>query len=248
MICFTGKKKKKGGSEGMEGERVRLLEEELEAIMYEREKESKAYERDVMVFAFKEAEWKQEKKKLKEEVKRLKKAVEEKEEIIKGFCDQNYIMLEEDYSNYWQQLSAGTATNFLLQQMREERALRDEAVDRWKKLYLAIKTELDDLIQKTHPGDGLMYCRAVEEEESATVEELRMDVKLKEETIADLKARLIVSEREEFNRAREVDILRQSLRIVGSSSSSSNKKSSSLRLGSKPNFSFVKRVVKVVVN
>ncbi|CAI0436869.1 unnamed protein product [Linum tenue] len=250
MICFAGKKK---GSSAKEGERVKLLEEELEAIMYDREKQSKAYERDFMVFAFKEAEWKQEKRKLKEEVKRLKKLVEEKEEIVKGLelgggnkmveeCKQN-VEEEEECNAYWQwQLSGGTATNFLLQQMREERALRDAAADKWKKLYLAIKSELDDLIQNTHPGGGLMYRRAAEEEENLMIQELKMELKLKEETINDLKARLVAAEREEFNRAREADILRQSLRIIGS-----NKKPSSFVPGGKgkPNFSFVRRVVKV---
>ncbi|CAL1384378.1 unnamed protein product [Linum trigynum] len=230
MICFTGKKK---CSSAKEGERVKLLEEELEAIMYDREKQSKAYERDFMVFAFKEAEWKQEKRKLEEEVKRLKKLVEEKEEIECNNAD-------------WQ-LAAGTATNLLLQQMREERALRDAAADKWKKLYLDIKSELDDLIQNTHPaGGGLMCRRAAEEEENLMIQELKMELKLKEETIDDLKARLVAAERGEFNRAREADILRQSLRIVGSRNKN-KKPSTSFVLGGKgkPNFSFVKRVVKV---
>ncbi|CAN1144763.1 hypothetical protein LINPERHAP2_LOCUS14286 [Linum perenne] len=160
MICLTGKKR--GSSKGKKitstssvrgmEERVRILEEEIEAIMYKREKESRAYERDVMVCAFKEAEWKQEKKKLKEEVKKLRKVVEEKEERIRrlecGILQQDKSDMEGD--NNW--LLSGTATTFLLHQMREERALRDEAVDKWKKLYLAIKSELDDLIQNTHPG------------------------------------------------------------------------------------------------
>lgn len=66
-------------------------------------------------------------------------------------------------------------------------------------------------------GDGL-YWRAEEEE---MIEELRMEVKAKEETIEELKARLASTEREEYKRAREVDILRQSLRIVSSSKPSS---------------------------
>ncbi|CAN0905009.1 hypothetical protein LINGRAHAP2_LOCUS23421 [Linum grandiflorum] len=201
--------------------------------MYKREKESRAYERDVMVCAFKEAEWRQEKKKLKEEVKRLRKLVEEKEERIRGLECGIQWKPDEEGDNNW--LLSGTATTFLLQQMREERALRDEAVDKWKKLYLAIKTELDRLIQNTHPGPSLSL--ASEEEE--TIDELKMEAKMKEEIIEDMKARLIVAEREEFNRAREVDILRQSLRII------SSKKQPGFIL-SKPKFSLVKRVVKVV--
>ena len=43
-------------------------------------------------------------------------------------------------------------TKLLVEQMKEERARRDEAVEKWKQLYLAIKTELDELIQRTYDG------------------------------------------------------------------------------------------------
>ena len=46
----------------------------------------------------------------------------------------------------------GTTTTFMVEKMWEERARRDEAVEKWKQLYLAIKTELDDLIQRTASG------------------------------------------------------------------------------------------------
>ena len=36
-------------------EKVRLLQEEIKEMMYEREKETRSYERDIMVFTFKEA-------------------------------------------------------------------------------------------------------------------------------------------------------------------------------------------------
>ncbi|KAJ6771464.1 GOLGIN FAMILY A PROTEIN [Salix koriyanagi] len=120
---------------------------------------------------------------------------------------------------------------FLVEQMREERAWRDEAVDKWKKLYLAIKAELDDLIQKTHRGDGL-YWRAEEED---MIEELKMEVKAKEGCIEELNARIVFVENEEYNRVREVDILRQSLRIM------SSRKGFSL---SKPNSALVKQARK----
>lgn len=135
-------------------EKIRLLKEEINEMMLEREKESKAYEREVKVVAFKEAEWKQERKKLREEMKRLRKNLEEKEEKIRvmevedqddddGLHKKKSCQLKE-----WQLLG----TTFLVEQMREERARRDEAVEKWKHLYLAIKTELDDLIQRTHNG------------------------------------------------------------------------------------------------
>lgn len=131
-------------------EKIRLLREEINGMMHEREKESRAYEREVVVFAFKEAEWKQERKKLKEEVKRLRKNLEEKEEKIREMKDG--LVNEKDDEKEWQLLG----TSFLMGQMKEERARRDEAVEKWKQLYLAIKTELDELIQRTH--GALFLC------------------------------------------------------------------------------------------
>ncbi|KAF2314093.1 hypothetical protein GH714_022130 [Hevea brasiliensis] len=165
MDCFGGKKKSSNHCEkDLRGltEKVRLLQEDIKAIMYEREKESRAYERDMMVFAFKEAEWKQERKRLKEEVKRLRKMLEEKEVRI--------------------------------------RETEDGLVGR--------KARKIGHFQ----GDGL-YWKAEEED---MIEELKMEAKAKDEIIEELKARIALVEHEEYKRAREVDILRQSLRIVSS--------------------------------
>lgn len=228
MDCFVGKKKSDQCEQGLRGltEKVRLFQEEMEAMMYEREKETRAYEIDMMVFAFKEAEWKQERKKLKEELKRLRKAVEEKDERIRVMEDRSEGEKSEKNGEF-----LGTPS-FLVEQMREERVWRDEAVDKWKKLYLAIKAELDDLIQRTHREDGL-YRRAEEE----MIEELKMEVKAKEGCIKELKARLVFVENEEYSRAREVDILRQSLKIM------SSRKASSFSL-SKPNSALLKQARK----
>ncbi|KAH8500138.1 hypothetical protein H0E87_015397 [Populus deltoides] len=146
MDCLGGKKKSKKCEKGLRGltEKVWLFQEEIQAIMYEREKEARAYERDMIVFAFKRAEWKQERKKLKEEVKRLRKVVEEKDERVRVLEERSIGRESEKREEF-----LGT-TSFLVEQMREERVWRDEAVDKWKKLYLAIKAELDDLIQKTY--------------------------------------------------------------------------------------------------
>lgn len=103
----------------------------------------------------KEAEWKQERKKLKEEVKRLRKMLEEKEEKIREMEDG---LVEEKNEKNWS--FSGLNSSFLVEQMREERVWRDEAVDKWKKLYLTIKTELDDLIQRTHRGASLSFSFA----------------------------------------------------------------------------------------
>lgn len=123
-------------------EKTGFLQKEMREMICEREKESKGYERDMMIFAFKEAEWKQERKRLRGEVKSLRKMVEEKEDKIRGMGEKKSDQKE------WEMLG----TSFMVEQMREERARRDETVEKWKQLYLAIKMELDDLIQRTHHG------------------------------------------------------------------------------------------------
>lgn len=163
MGGFHSKKRKKTSFEKREihvrglTEKIRLLKDEIS----EREKERWAYEREVMVFALRETEWNQERKKLREEVKRLRKNLEEKEEKIRMMEDGDKDDGDENGSSGsggyqkkrchvkdWEVLG----TNFLVEQMREERARRDEAVEKWKHLYLAIKTELDDLIHRTRNG------------------------------------------------------------------------------------------------
>ncbi|KAK8560800.1 hypothetical protein V6N13_026235 [Hibiscus sabdariffa] len=183
-------------------DKVRLLSTEKEAVM---------------VFACKEGEWVKERKKLKEEVKMLRKLVEEKEEKIKGMEGCSMAVGKSDKG--WPLLG----TSFLLEQMKEERARRDEVVEKWKQLYLAIKTELDYLIQRTHErlnprrpfscvGDAI-YWKAEEEE---MIEEMKKELKKKEETIEALRARIVSMEKEGFERKREMDILKQSLRILDS--------------------------------
>ncbi|WCJ24162.1 hypothetical protein M5689_006143 [Euphorbia peplus] len=222
MECFGGniKNKSKNKSKNKQCEKqlrglhgkVRILEEEIKEMMCVRDKESRNYERDEMVFAFKEAEWKQEKKKLKDEVRRLRKMLEDNSKM----GEKNWSITSSVNS---------VASSMVVEQMKEERLWRDEAVEKWKKLYLAIKTELDDLLERTHPGDGL-YSKAEEEE---IIEQLKMEVKCKDKTMEELKAKLAAVEKEEYKRAREVDILRQSLRIM-----------TSKKVPSKPSFAFVK--------
>lgn len=94
-----------------------------------------------------------------------------------------------------------------LSERLKEREWREETVERWKGLYLAIKVELDDLILRTNQGERL--CWKGEEGEDL-VEEL----KLKEVKIEILQARLSLLEQQNYEREREVDILRQSLKIM----------------------------------
>ncbi|KAI4342612.1 hypothetical protein MLD38_027218 [Melastoma candidum] len=163
-------------------EKTGQLQEEIAAIAKERERESKSYRRDAMAFATREAEWRKERRKLREELRRLRSMEE---------CT-------EDRSRQLEMMVLG-------ERMREERARRDEAAERWKQLYLAIKTELDDLIQTACCGFK------AGEEEAATAEELK-----KEATITSLRSQVACLEQEKVKLQREIDILRQSLRIISS--------------------------------
>ncbi|KAL3726794.1 hypothetical protein ACJRO7_031659 [Eucalyptus globulus] len=192
---------------GLFTERVRLLQEEINGIVQEREKEAKSYKREVMVFALKEGEWRRERKRLREEVRRLRKVVEEKDERIKGMMEGG------GGGGGGEMVVVGEEWGLWVEQMSEERARRDEAVEKWKQLYLTIKMELDDLIQTAHCGEGRLCWRPEEEE---VVEELKRELRAKEETIEALKSHLASLEQDKHKSERETDILRQSLRIMSS--------------------------------
>lgn len=112
--------------------KIRLLQSEVSDVLTMRDAEIQAYEREMMVFAFKEAEWKRERKKLREEIKKMRKKFEEREG---RFLAMEKGVLEEGKQS------------FLV-----EKAMRDDAIEKWKQLYFSIKFELDDLIQRTNPG------------------------------------------------------------------------------------------------
>uniref|UniRef100_A0A1D1XE00 Chaperone protein dnaK n=2 Tax=Anthurium amnicola TaxID=1678845 RepID=A0A1D1XE00_9ARAE len=95
--------------------------------------------------------------------------------------------------------------------MKEEQARREQAVEKWKQLYLAIKAELDALILRTNQGERL--CWMAEEE---VIERLQGELKAKEEMVEALRSHLAAMEMEGTKRDREIDILRQSLRILSS--------------------------------
>jgi predicted RNase H-like nuclease (RuvC/YqgF family) len=127
--------------------KIQLLEEEIKEMRRAREKESQAYEQHVTAFAFKEEEWRQEKKKQKEENARLRLKLKEEEDKVNRLekaADAVQGVKE------WQEFG----TSYIVEQMKLEQARREEAVEKWKQLYLAIKTELDDLIQRTHQTNG----------------------------------------------------------------------------------------------
>lgn len=151
-------------------------------------------ERVISALKMAETEWRTERKNLREEVKKLRQKMQEKEEA-------------KAKQREWE---------WVVEQMRLERAVREEAVERWKQLYFAIKTELDDLIHTTY-GETLRQ-KPHEGEVKNTVQELKKEVKVREETIETLKGRIALMEKQRHGKEREIDLLRQSLRILGSSS------------------------------
>ncbi|KAL8491149.1 hypothetical protein ACS0TY_022979 [Phlomoides rotata] len=185
------KNKSKASEKVVEGlkEKVRVVQAEISEIMRVREAENQVYERELMVFAFKQAEWKRERKGLKEEVKKLRKIVEEeRERVVRGTDDERE----------WGYTSS----------IVDKQARRDETVEKWKQLYFAIKVELDHLIQTTHQEER---WKTMEED---VLEEVRKDLISKEQKIELLEAKLASVKIQEFKREREMDILRQSLRIM----------------------------------
>ncbi|KAF8088484.1 hypothetical protein N665_0540s0006 [Sinapis alba] len=183
--------KKETSTEKRRGRRhMRRETDERERVMFEKLREA-------------EREWAKERKKLREQVKRLRKKVEEREVAKTTTTEER---------EYWK---------WVVEEMCVERAVRDEAVEKWKQLYLAIKNELDHLIIHTtssSSGEAIMQ-RQLEgkgEEAVKTVEELRNEVRVKEDTIETLKDKIALMDREKYEKEREIDLLRQSLRILGS--------------------------------
>lgn len=89
------------------------------------------------------------------------------------------------------------------------------AVEKWKQLYFALKTELDHLILLTAQGDlgeGLI-CESHEEEEKV-VNILQRELKAKDMILGIVRARFSSMEKEATKRDCEVDIMRQSFRIL----------------------------------
>lgn len=127
-------------------ENLKFLEEEIIELNCKRERESRAHKRLVSAFAAKQAEWKRERKRWKDEVRRLRKRLEDKEEMVSQLEEDAMITVGGDKE--WEIERA----NYLVEHLREEQARREEAVEKWKQLYLAIKIELDDLIHRTRQG------------------------------------------------------------------------------------------------
>ncbi|CAI9776057.1 unnamed protein product [Fraxinus pennsylvanica] len=206
MGCVQTKEKSRPSEKVVEGlkKKVRLLQGEINEIMCIRESENQAYEHELMVFAFKQAEWRRERRRLEDEAKKLRKRLEEKKERLR--CMEESVMVSEKYNNEWLIFDKSS----ILEHIKEEQARRDETVEKWKQLYFAIKVELDDLIQRTHQEERL--CWKGEEEEILL--EMKEELRAKEEKIELLQAKLDSLQQKECKREREINILRQSLRIM----------------------------------
>lgn len=126
---------------------IRLLEKELMEQRSKKQGQTIAHEDRVMLFTAKEAGWKRERKMWTEEMDKMRKQLDEKGEKIRRL-EEELLIMDGNGGKEWYLLEVGV----LLEQMQEEQALRQEAVEKWKGLYLAIKSELDDLIQRTCQG------------------------------------------------------------------------------------------------
>ncbi|KAJ0966552.1 hypothetical protein J5N97_023469 [Dioscorea zingiberensis] len=160
---------------------VRALEEEIQEMKRERESEARAHEE-------KWEEWEQEKEEQMERIRSLER------EVMEFRGDKGWLTMGKEY---------------IVEQM-EEKARREEAVEKWKQLYHAIKTELDDLILTTHQGERFFWG----EQGGGMVEGLQRELKVKEEMVEGLRRSLAAMEMESMKKEREIDILRQSLRIL----------------------------------
>ncbi|XXG90696.1 hypothetical protein AAC387_Pa12g2401 [Persea americana] len=186
-----------------------FLEEEIIKLRCKREQESRAYKRKERIFEAKQGEWRRERKMWKKEVRQLRKRLKEKDEIISQLEDDGMAAGKGDKD--WQV----ERMNYLVEHLREEQARREEAVEKWKRLYLAIKTELDNLILRTCQGERLWWGA-----EEDVMEGLQRELSTKEEIIQELRAQIKAMEAAGANREKEVDMLRQSLRIVSNPKSS----------------------------
>ncbi|KZV15260.1 centrosomal protein of 290 kDa-like [Dorcoceras hygrometricum] len=187
--------------------RVRLLRGGIDEIMAIREIESRIYEEQLIAFAVKREKWRREKKRLKKEIRKLRmRFVGKEEERSFKCCMKNHVGTMELCQRH---CNLNTEWEILK---------RDETLEKWKELYFTIKVELDELIQRTCRGERL--CRDIKEE---VLEEQKKELKTKEESIESLQAKLASMEDQEIKRQREVDILRQSLRIMSHGKKLNNK-------------------------
>lgn len=179
--------------------KIMALEEEIRALRTDREKKEQA-------FAL-------ERRKLKEEVARLRKKAREEEETARRMEAAAAAAIagcgggtEAKECECWQ-LGRDSC---VIEHMMAEQARKEATVEKWKQLYSAIKDELDELILRTKEGGQLCWGSEL----GAMVQSLKRELKAKDEALEALKAKLVAMEGEGARREGQIDILRQSLRIL----------------------------------
>ncbi|KAJ8470737.1 hypothetical protein OPV22_025080 [Ensete ventricosum] len=180
--------------------RVVVLEEEIREMKRARERDAWAYEHRLADFASKEEEWQREMRKKKQQEEEEEEAMLRRKKLSRE--DRRVPCLEICEDDKEQR-------HFLVECMEEEQARREEAVAKWKQLYLTIKTELDDLIQRTREGERFGWGT-----EESMMERLHKDLRDREESMETLRSHIAVMAKEASKKDREIDILRQSLRIL----------------------------------
>ncbi|WOL19279.1 golgin subfamily A member 6-like protein 22 [Canna indica] len=188
--------------------KIQLLEEEIDQVKRSRQYEAWDYEERLAAFAAKEEEWRRH----EEEAARLRKAV--KADVHRRRClEKESAAAEagcgEDPVKRWRCLGA---SGYLVECMKDEQARREETVEKWKQLYLTIKTELDDLIRRTREGERFGWVS----EENVMIEQLQTELREMEKSMEALRSHIAVLQKEAAKKDREIDILRQCLRILSS--------------------------------
>lgn len=123
--------------------KIHALEEEIREVRRRGDEESRAHRQREAAVVAKEGEWKRERRRHKEEAGALRRKLEEEEEGRRRALEEVAAAAA----------GGGGGACRLVEQMRAEQAQREQAVEKWKQLYLAIKAELDALILRTKQGN-----------------------------------------------------------------------------------------------
>ncbi|MQM09299.1 hypothetical protein Taro_042168 [Colocasia esculenta] len=139
--------------------KIHALEGEVWEARRERDREARARGRREAAFTAKKVEWRRESQRHREEVGELQKRLGEEAARRRALEEEYNSAIEAAAGNSgggdWVARELQRASAWaLVEQMKAEQAQREQAVEKWKQLYLAIKAELDALILRTKQGEG----------------------------------------------------------------------------------------------